>query len=79
MTILVIFVLLLFAYGLVSAWLERTPVTPPIVFTLGGMAAFLAVPSLRDRNGDPEILLRIAEAGLVLLLFTDASRTGSAC
>ena len=75
MTTLVVFVLLLFAYGLVSAWLERTPVTPPIVFTLGGVGAFLAVPSLRDRNGDPEMLLRIAEAGLVLLLFTDASRT----
>ena len=75
MTTLVVFVLLLFAYGLVSAWLERTPVTPPIVFTLGGIGAFLAVPSLRDRSGDPEILLRIAEAGLVLLLFTDASRT----
>jgi NhaP-type Na+/H+ or K+/H+ antiporter len=33
------------------------------------------VPSLRDRRGDPEVLLRIAETGLVLLLFTDASRT----
>jgi NhaP-type Na+/H+ or K+/H+ antiporter len=45
------------------------------VFTLAGVGAFLLVPALRDRKGDPELLLRIAEAGLVLLLFTDASRT----
>ena len=49
--------------------------TPPIVFTLAGLALYIAVPSLRDRRGDPEVLLRIAETGLVLLLFTDASRT----
>ena len=58
-----------------SARVDRSPVTPPIVFTLAGLALFVAVPSLRDHRGDPEILLRIAETGLVLLLFTDASRT----
>lgn len=75
MTLLVVFVGLLFAYGLVSARLERTPVTAPIVFTLAGIAAPRLLPELRDRTADPDVLLKIAEAGLVLLLFTDASRT----
>jgi NhaP-type Na+/H+ or K+/H+ antiporter len=73
--LLAVFVALLLAYGLVSGRLERTAVTPPIVFTIAGFVLCLAVPSLRDRKGDPELVLRIAEVGLVLLLFTDASRT----
>ena len=75
MTVLVAFMVLLFLYGLGSGWLERTPVTPPIVFTAAGAALCLAAPSLRGQRTDPEVLLRIAETGLVLLLFTDASRT----
>jgi len=77
MTVIATFVVLVFAYSLVSARLERTVLTAPIVFTLAGMGVLLALPALRDRDlqGDREILLFAAEAGLVLLLFTDASRT----
>ncbi len=41
MTILAIFLALLFGYGFVSGWLERTPITAPIVFTLAGAAVLL--------------------------------------
>jgi len=74
-TIVVAFLVLLLAYGLVSGRLERTSLTPPIVFTAAGFGLGLAVPSLRERQGDPELVLHIAEIGLVFLLFTDASRT----
>ncbi|MGH7893762.1 MAG: cation:proton antiporter [Candidatus Binatia bacterium] len=73
--LLVVFVTLVFVYSLVSARLARTVVTPPILFTTAGIAlAFVQEPSVR--GGNPEVLLlRVAEVGLVLLLFTDASRT----
>jgi NhaP-type Na+/H+ or K+/H+ antiporter len=68
-------VALLFFYSLVSGRLERSVVTAPIVFTAAGMLTALALPELRGRSGGMEAFLRVAEIGLVLLLFTDASRT----
>ena len=75
MTLVAIFIALVFLLSLVSGRLERTIVTAPIVFTGAGMVAFLCLPGLRDRQANLELLLQIAEVGLVLLLFTDASRT----
>jgi hypothetical protein len=75
MVLLGIFITLVFLYSLVSARLERTCVTAPIVFTVAGMLVLLLLPELRDRKVSLEVFLRAAEAGLVLLLFTDASRT----
>lgn len=69
------FVVLIFLYSLVSGRLERTVVTAPMAFTGAGVAAMLVLPGLRERPGDLEVFLRVAEVGLVLLLFTDASRT----
>ena len=66
---------LVFVYSLASGWLEKTVFTAPIVFTVAGMCVLLVLPELREQQGGLETLLRIAEAGLVLLLFTDASRT----
>jgi NhaP-type Na+/H+ or K+/H+ antiporter len=74
-TLLVIFVALLFLHSLVSAPLGRSIVTAPIVFTAAGMLALLVLPELRERTGGHEAFLRVAEIGLVLLLFADASRT----
>jgi NhaP-type Na+/H+ or K+/H+ antiporter len=74
-TLLAILIVLVFAYSLASGFLETTILTAPIVFTATGMCVLLAMPELRERQGGLEVLLRIAEAGLVLLLFTDASRT----
>ena len=75
MTLLAIFLALIFLYSLVSARLERTVLTAPIVFTAAGMVVFQFLPSLPNREAGMEIFLRLAEVGLVLLLFTDASRT----
>jgi sodium/hydrogen antiporter len=72
---LVIFVLLLFGYSLVSRRLERTVLTAPIVFTIAGMLMFPALPAILEAGFNANVFLRLAEVGLVLLLFTDASRT----
>ncbi len=69
-----VFIGLLFAYSLVSARLEKTVVTAPIVFTLAGIALF-AVFQPSDQRMNSGVFLSLAEIGLVLLLFTDASRT----
>ena len=75
MILLSIFIALIFLCSLVSGRLERTIVTVPIVFTVAGMAVFLIGPALPTREAGLEVFLRVAEVGLVLLLFTDASRT----
>src|SRR5271165_1776150 len=75
MTYLAIFVLLLFGYALVSRRLERTVLTAPIVFTIAGMLMYPILPKLLEAGFNANVFLRLAEVGLVLLLFTDASRT----
>lgn len=75
MSLLAIFVPLLFVYGLFSERLERTPLTPPIVFTAAGAALGFAFPAFREPFAERGVVLAVAETGLVLLLFTDASRT----
>ena len=74
MTSLAIFVLLLF-YSLVSGRLAGTVITAPIVFTVAGMLMFPALQRILKPGVNSEILLAIAEVGLVMLLFTEASRT----
>ena len=75
MTFIAIFIGLIFIYSLVSGRLEQTVLTAPIVFTAAGMCVVFFLPELREQKGSPQVFLQIAEAGLVLLLFTDASRT----
>ena len=72
---LAIFVSLLFLYSLLSGRLERTIVTAPIVFTVAGMLMFPAVQGILRAGFTAKATLHIAEVGLVMLLFTDASRT----
>ena len=69
------FVAFVFLHSLISARLERTVVTAPILFTVGGVLTLFVLPELRDRSVGHETFLHVAEVGLVLLLFTDASRT----
>ncbi len=76
MELLGAFIAVIFLYSLVSGWLERTVVTAPIVFTAAGMVAFLVSPSAHAGAASQTVFLHVAEAGLVLLLFTDASRVG---
>jgi sodium/hydrogen antiporter len=75
MILIAAFVALIFLHSLFSGWLERTVVTAPIVFTTAGMLALLFVEKLPNRESGLAVFLHLAEMGLVLLLFTDASRT----
>jgi sodium/hydrogen antiporter len=73
MMALAIFLSLLFFYSLVSRRLEQTIFTGPILFTIAGMLLFLAWPGILVAGINEEVLFRLSEIGLVLLLFTDAS------
>jgi len=75
MSLINLFVVLLLVYCLFSGWMERTILTAPIIFTTAGMLAYFFAPELRSSSDSAEVFLRVAETGLVLLLFTDASRT----
>jgi NhaP-type Na+/H+ or K+/H+ antiporter len=75
MTFIAIFVSLIFLHSLISARLERSVLTAPIVFTSAGMVAPLCLPELHEHQLSIDVWLIVAEGGLVLLLFTDASRT----
>jgi sodium/hydrogen antiporter len=72
--LLAFFIALLFAYSLASGLLAKTPFTAPILFTLAGILVFPAAGSLLGK-AELHSFLTLAEIGLVLLLFTDASRT----
>ena len=75
MILIVLFLVLVFAYSLLSGALERSPVTGPIFFTSGGLLLAVFFPQLPVSLGGRPVYLHVAEVGLVLLLFTDASRT----
>ncbi len=75
MTTAVIFVLLLFKYALVSKRLSQTPITAPILFTAAGMVLSSHWMRVIAAGVTNNVFLRLAELGLVLLLFTDASQT----
>jgi len=72
---LALFVSLLFLYSLLSRRLEQTIVTAPIVFTVAGMLMFPALQGILRAGFTANVALHLAEIGLVMLLFTDASRT----
>ncbi|MGA7869609.1 MAG: cation:proton antiporter [Candidatus Binatus sp.] len=75
MVLLAIFVSLFFFFSLVSRRLERTILTAPVVFTVAGMLMSSALPSILKAGFNASVFLGLAEVGLVLLLFTDASQT----
>ncbi|MBX7433257.1 cation:proton antiporter [Mycobacterium sp. Y57] len=74
MVLIAVFVLLVFGYSLVSQRLQRTVITAPMLFTFAGAATILLPEAARELVVDRELLLLFAELGLVMLLFTDASR-----
>jgi NhaP-type Na+/H+ or K+/H+ antiporter len=73
MIIIAVFVMLIFLYSLVSRRLEETVITAPIVFASAGIILILVTPGLNELNVERESLLKLAEIGLVMLLFTDAT------
>jgi len=80
MTLIISFLALLFVYALFSGRLERSVLTAPMIFTAVGVALGECLAGLLPQPaGMRELVrmtfLRAAEVGLVMLLFTDASRT----
>jgi len=75
MVLLAIFASLFFVFSLVSGRLERTTLTAPIVFTVAGMLMFSVHPLIVKAGFSASVFLGLAEIGLVLLLFSDASQT----
>ena len=73
MIVLTAFVVLVFLFSLISERLKNTIMTPPILFTVGAMVLIFVMPGLREMDVKRESLLKFAELGLVMLLFTDAS------
>src|SRR5664279_3774487 len=69
------FVSLLFVYALLSRRAAQTPITAPIIFTAAGMVMSPVWTHVAEAGVTANVFLRLAELGLVLLLFTDASRT----
>jgi sodium/hydrogen antiporter len=72
--LVIVFVTLIFLYSLVSRRLQRGITTAPIMFTLAGILTSVAMPELAAISGSGNAFLTLAEVGLVLLLFSDASR-----
>ena len=67
---------LIFAWGTVSARLERLDVTAPITFVFAGLILTHGPLAILGVSPPPELVKALAEATLVLVLFTDASRVG---
>ena len=75
MLLIGVLIALIFLYSLVSARLERTVITAPLAFAVAGALTYTFLPEAWDLGIGHGSLLHVAELGLVLLLFTDASRT----
>jgi NhaP-type Na+/H+ or K+/H+ antiporter len=74
MSLITAFTLLVLLYSLVSRRLESTVVTAPILFTAAGAVLAFMPGMASELVLDRRILLLIAELGLVMTLFNDASR-----
>jgi NhaP-type Na+/H+ or K+/H+ antiporter len=76
MIIIAAFISMVFFYSLISRRLERTVLTAPILFTAFGALMALSHGAVDELALDRKDLLLVAELGLVMTLFTDASRVG---
>ena len=65
---------LIFAWGALSARLERSDLTAPIIFTAAGLLLTHGPLAALSISPGPETVRGLAEATLVLVLFADAAR-----
>src|SRR3984885_9320218 len=73
---LAIMAALVFAWGTLSARLERFDVTAPIIFVLAGVLLTHGPLAVLSVTPAPELVKGLAEATLELVLVSDASRVG---
>ena len=71
--IIAVFILLILLHSLISCRLERTVITAPILFTAAGILMFLLPPESTALGVERKELLHLAEVGLAMTLFTDAT------
>lgn len=62
------------AFGLISKWLEKTVLTPPIIFVSFGLLLSPQLLGLITIEAKTSIIQILAELTLILILFIDASR-----
>lgn len=74
MTALFFVGIFILAFGLISAKLEKGLITPPMVFVAAGFVAGPAVLGILNLGVEDPMVHMLAEATLVLVLFTDAAR-----
>ncbi|WP_149361165.1 cation:proton antiporter [Lolliginicoccus suaedae] len=74
MTAILLIAALIVVFGLVSGRLRGSPVTAPIFFVAAGLAMGATGIGAIDEAADHEAIRVLAEATLVLVLFTDAAR-----
>lgn len=74
MIVLATFVGVVFLVSLTSRRIASSFITAPIVFTAAGALTFLMPSAQVVFETDQQAFLHVAELGLVMLLFTDASR-----
>lgn len=77
MAILAVFLALVLLYSLVSARIERTVLTAPMIFATAGILTGVIGGVPGEPDIEIEVFLFVAEFGLVLLLFSDGSRISS--
>ncbi len=75
MALIAIFLVLLFFHVLISRRLDQTIITAPMAFTVAGLLVWFAIPELCGWAFGRRFFLVAAEIGLVMLLFTESSRT----
>ncbi len=71
---LLVIAVIVVIYGLISGRLEGTVLTPPMVFVAAGLVAGPSALGLVELDLGNEAVRVLAEATLVLVLFTDAAR-----
>lgn len=74
MPLFIIFIVLVFLYVIISGRLERTVITAPILFSLAGILILTFFPKLLEHGTGISNFLLLAEVGLVMTLFTDATQ-----
>ena len=65
---------LILGFGSISGRIQKSIITPPMVFVLFGLLVCGRLLGLFDIERDSEVIDRLAKITLVLVLFTDASR-----
>jgi NhaP-type Na+/H+ or K+/H+ antiporter len=74
MVVIAILAALIFLVSLISHRLERTIITPPMIFTAAGILLFLAFPEELAAPLSLKPVLTVTEIALAIVLFTDGTR-----